>query len=156
TERDQVDAQADLPSTEPQRPGRTTEDAPAGRRWPIAVGLATVVGLAALLVMVLAQGTGQLDPAATSRNEAPYNPASPARPTDEPPAPPSRPTDEPPAPPARPKPVLAALNRPAAGKADLALAVKGVEFLKTYCYGCHGQRFEVEGYDVLKRDLLVA
>ena len=47
--------------------------------------------------------------------------------------------------------------RPAADPDHQELAVKAHTFLKTYCYQCHGgERFEVEGYDVLKRDVLVA
>ena len=42
-------------------------------------------------------------------------------------------------------------------RADPDLPVKAVTFLKTYCYGCHGgERFEVDGYDVLKREVLIA
>ena len=36
------------------------------------------------------------------------------------------------------------------------LAQHARAILKTYCYRCHGVRFEVPGYDVLDRDVLVA
>jgi serine/threonine-protein kinase len=38
---------------------------------------------------------------------------------------------------------------------DPALAAKGYNVLKTYCYRCHGLRFEVEGFNVLNRDILL-
>src|SRR4029079_465889 len=79
----------------------------------------------------VAPGTGRVAPGETPRNEAP-------------------------SPPPAPRLVLAALDRPVAEKDNPDLAVKAVAFLKTYCYGCHGERFEVEGYDVLKRNVLVA
>jgi hypothetical protein len=42
-------------------------------------------------------------------------------------------------------------------RADPDLAVKAVTFLTTYCFSCHGgERFEVEGYYVLKRAVLIA
>lgn len=34
------------------------------------------------------------------------------------------------------------------------LATQGYQILKTYCYRCHGQRFDVEGYNVLNREIL--
>lgn len=37
--------------------------------------------------------------------------------------------------------------------ADLAAA--GYQVLKTYCYRCHGQRFDVEGFNVLNRGILL-
>ncbi len=42
-------------------------------------------------------------------------------------------------------------------KADEAsdLAAQGYQILKTYCYRCHGQRFEVEGFNVLSRSILL-
>jgi serine/threonine-protein kinase len=39
---------------------------------------------------------------------------------------------------------------------DPELAQHARQILKTYCYRCHGVRFEVPGYDVLDRDVLVA
>jgi hypothetical protein len=39
---------------------------------------------------------------------------------------------------------------------DSALADQGFALLKTYCFRCHGQKFEVPGYDVTKREVLVA
>lgn len=35
------------------------------------------------------------------------------------------------------------------------LADRAYGILKTYCYGCHGVKFEVEGFNVLKRDVLL-
>ena len=40
--------------------------------------------------------------------------------------------------------------------ATAQLADRAYGLLKTYCYGCHGVKFEVEGFNVLKRDVLVA
>lgn len=37
-----------------------------------------------------------------------------------------------------------------------ALASQAHAILKKYCYGCHGSRFEVPGYNVLDRDSLIA
>ena len=37
-----------------------------------------------------------------------------------------------------------------------ALAAQGYALLRKYCYRCHGVRFEVPGYNVLDRDILVA
>ena len=34
------------------------------------------------------------------------------------------------------------------------LAAQGYQVLKTYCYRCHGQRFDVEGFNVLNRGIL--
>ncbi|MBV8078126.1 MAG: hypothetical protein JO284_17085, partial [Planctomycetaceae bacterium] len=39
---------------------------------------------------------------------------------------------------------------------DRALADQAHALLKKYCYRCHGVRFEVPGYNVLDRDILVA
>lgn len=36
-----------------------------------------------------------------------------------------------------------------------ALAAQGYNVLKTYCYRCHGQRFDVPGYSVLNREILL-
>ncbi len=35
------------------------------------------------------------------------------------------------------------------------LAAQGYQILKTYCYRCHGQRFDVEGFNVLNRGILL-
>lgn len=35
------------------------------------------------------------------------------------------------------------------------LADRAYGLLKTYCYGCHGVKFEVEGFNVLNRDVLL-
>lgn len=35
------------------------------------------------------------------------------------------------------------------------LAAQGYQVLKTYCYRCHGQRFDVEGFNVLNREILI-
>jgi serine/threonine-protein kinase len=43
-----------------------------------------------------------------------------------------------------------------ASKPAPELAQDARAILKTYCYRCHGVRFEVPGYDVLDRDVLVA
>src|SRR3954447_19753900 len=54
--------------------------------------------------------------------------------------------------------VLSAGVLPASARAadDSGLAVRAHAVLKKYCYRCHGVRFEVPGYNVLDRDILVA
>lgn len=48
------------------------------------------------------------------------------------------------------------ISRPAAAaEADPQLAAQGYNVLKTYCYRCHGVKFDVEGYNVLNRDILL-
>ena len=64
-----------------------------------------------------------------------------------------RPSPEPP--PARPV-ALAETNPDRGAAPDPELAKQGVAALKKYCHRCHGVRFEVKGYDVLDRDILVA
>ena len=44
----------------------------------------------------------------------------------------------------------------AADTSSLELASRGVRFLKTYCYRCHGVDFEVRGFDILKPAILLA
>lgn len=53
--------------------------------------------------------------------------------------------------------LLATLHGQRVVQADEAgeLAAQGYQFLKTYCYRCHGQRFDVEGYNVLNRSILL-
>src|SRR5438105_15778810 len=51
---------------------------------------------------------------------------------------------------------LASLASPRAAEASPKLADEARGILKRYCYRCHGVRFEVPGYDVLDRDVLVA
>lgn len=41
-------------------------------------------------------------------------------------------------------------------QADPPIAQQGYDFLKTYCYRCHGVAFKVPGYNVLDRDVLTA
>jgi serine/threonine-protein kinase len=56
-----------------------------------------------------------------------------------------------------PRPPVAPAPAPApAPESAPALAQHARAILKTYCYRCHGVRFEVPGYDVLDRDVLVA
>ena len=49
---------------------------------------------------------------------------------------------------------LAAASRPADPEPKLAEAAYAI--LNRYCHRCHGVRFEVPGYNVLDRDVLVA
>lgn len=42
-----------------------------------------------------------------------------------------------------------------AAEPDPKLAAAGYNVLKTYCYRCHGVKFDVEGYNVLNRDILL-
>lgn len=53
--------------------------------------------------------------------------------------------------------VLAMLHGHRVVRADEAseLAAQGYQILKTYCYRCHGQRFDVEGFNVLNRSILL-
>ena len=54
-------------------------------------------------------------------------------------------------------PLGSALGVPVrADQADPALPIQARAVLKKYCYRCHGVRFEVPGYNVLDRDVLVA
>lgn len=39
--------------------------------------------------------------------------------------------------------------------ADPQIAAQGYNVLKTYCYRCHGVKFDVEGFNVLSREILV-
>lgn len=53
--------------------------------------------------------------------------------------------------------LMAALATPT-GRAhgqDADLAAAGYQILKQYCYRCHGQRFDVEGFNVLNRTILL-
>lgn len=42
-----------------------------------------------------------------------------------------------------------------AAEPDPQLASQGYNVLKTYCYRCHGVKFDVEGYNVLSREILI-
>jgi serine/threonine-protein kinase len=81
---------------------------------------------------------------------------APAAPNPKAPRTPPRPAVEPaPAPASDPAPAPALESAPKPAP-DPELARHARAILKTYCYRCHGVRFEVPGYDVLDRDVLVA
>lgn len=82
----------------------------------------------------------------------------PTRSPSEPSSPVSRAEDQPPpAPPSANAPQeLAARATPHAPEPETDLAVKAHGLLKKYCHRCHGVRFEVPGFNVLDRDILVA
>jgi serine/threonine-protein kinase len=101
------------------------------------------------------------EPARPTGGEAPRE-----VPADPPPTPPSTPTPTPtptstttptptPTPPAPPIPAPPA-DPPPTSRTGPELARQARAILKTYCYRCHGVRFEVPGYNVLDRDVLVA
>ena len=46
-------------------------------------------------------------------------------------------------------------NQPSYGDEASELAAAGYQVLKQYCYRCHGQRFDVEGFNVLNRGILL-
>ncbi len=50
---------------------------------------------------------------------------------------------------------LSGVRSASAAEPDAQLAAQGYGILKTYCYRCHGLRFDVEGYNVLNRQILL-
>lgn len=51
--------------------------------------------------------------------------------------------------------VFGGFGSASAAQADPQLATQAYGILKTYCYRCHGLRFDVEGYNVLNREILL-
>jgi serine/threonine protein kinase len=145
TEPDGAGAHPSLDTTEHQK-----NDAPTGRLWGVAACLAV------LLLMVFGSGTSRVAPDDHPRDVIP-GVLVPEDATDVALELAGNEIPDPPSPTGEPRLEFAALERSAIDGAEPDLAAKAVSFLKTYCYKCHGgEQFEVEGYDVLKREVLVA
>ena len=168
------------PEHEPPPADTVGEEAVArqgSRRWIRAALAASLVVLLALVAMTLIPGIGRIgrngpatkkdegaiaEPSRTDASRLAEDVASaskrgdgtkakpvPTPPHDQPPV-----VSQEPSPATPPTPV--ALSPRRAADPDRALADQAHALLKKYCYRCHGVRFEVPGYNVLDRDILVA
>ena len=157
--------------------GEEAVDRQGSRRWIRAALAASLVVLLALVAMNLIPGIGRIGrngPATRQDEGAIAEPSKidasrlaekvasaskggdgtkakpvPTPPHDKPPVVSQEPSPAPP-----PTPVVHFPRR--AADPGRALADQAHALLKKYCYRCHGVRFEVPGYNVLDRDILVA